>query len=124
MVSADMPLKNDDRLTIRLPSDLLTTLEEIQKQHGLNATEIARRCLEQVAAFYRENGYFAFPVKILPEKEFLQNVVRTTEAARLAAVAQEEGEAELAKLTSQKPKAKRCLGQILPFPLSSSSAPS
>jgi antitoxin component of RelBE/YafQ-DinJ toxin-antitoxin module len=73
----EMPQKNDDRLAIRLPGELLETLAEIQEKHGLTPTEIARRCLDQVAGFYRENGYFSFPVHIVPNAEFLKAVKGT-----------------------------------------------
>jgi hypothetical protein len=71
----DMALKNNDRLNIRLPSDLISTLNEIQEKHGLGASEITRRCLEAVAEFYRQHGFFSFPVKMEPEAGWLMRAV-------------------------------------------------
>lgn len=81
MLPSEMPLKNDDRLSIRLPGDILEKLAAIQEKHGLTPTEIARRLLEQVCEFYTVHGYFAFPVRIFPEAEFLTSVLQTTETA-------------------------------------------
>lgn len=89
----DMALKNDDRLNIRLPGELLETLADIQAKHGLNATEIARRCLEQVAAFYREHGFFTFPVKIEPEAGFLERAMQYKTDSAIAG-AKREAEAK------------------------------
>lgn len=92
----EMPQKNDDRLAIRLPGELLETLSEIQSRHGLTPTEIARRCLEQVAEFYRKNGFFTFPVHIEPEAAFLQRARSFLESsdAGLPAVAGTDAERE------------------------------
>jgi hypothetical protein len=103
MLSAEMPLKNDDRLNIRVPGDLLATLDEIQKKHGLSATEIARRCLEGVAEFYRENGYFAFPVKIQPGDVWAK--IHQQTSANLTGIEKEKakaGETARAKATGKK----------------------
>lgn len=81
MNTREMAAKNDDRITVRLPGDILETLAVIQEKHGLTSPEIARRLLEQVCEFYTVHGYFAFPVRLFPEAEFLTNVVNTAETA-------------------------------------------
>jgi len=67
-----MAQKNDDRLTLRLPAELRVVLSEIEQKHRIGEAEIARGCLEAVAAFYKEHGFFAFPVRVWPEEEFLK----------------------------------------------------
>lgn len=103
MISSEMPLKNDDRLNIRLPGDLLVTLEEIQKKHGLNATEIARRCLEAVADFYNKHGFFSFPVRLEPEAGFIERAIQYGTSVNLGGLDKEKAaETTRAKATGKK----------------------
>jgi hypothetical protein len=69
----DMPQKNDDRLSVRVPSELRAVLAKIEEKHGYTEPVLARKCLEAVAAFYEKNGFFSFPVRIEPEAAFLQS---------------------------------------------------
>lgn len=86
---SDTPMaKKSEQISVRLDDETFATLGEINSRHGLEPVLVARRCLEAVTAFYRENGYFAFPVKILPEREFLAAVMKTTEAAEVAELAE------------------------------------
>jgi hypothetical protein len=89
-----------------MPGELLETLAEIQTRHGLTPTEIARRCLEQVAEFYRKNGFFSFPVHIEPEAAFLQRArqYKSAIAASDAGLSQVAGKDADSKQTPAKKK--------------------
>jgi hypothetical protein len=73
--------KKTGQINIGLTPETVETLEEIRAKHGLTGTEIGRRLFEAVADFYRTHGYFAFPVRIFPEAEFLTSVLQTAETA-------------------------------------------
>jgi hypothetical protein len=79
--------KKSGQLNVSLPPELVDVLGEIHSKHGIPPPELVRNLLSAVSVFYRENGYFAFPVHILPDREFLKNVMETTEAAELAEMA-------------------------------------
>ncbi|MFT3870461.1 MAG: hypothetical protein QM715_18585 [Nibricoccus sp.] len=79
----------DAQMTLKMPKALLEGLTDIKKTHGLEPAEILRRLGESAVAFYREKGYFTFPIRLLPEKEFVSAVINTAETgedrARLVA---------------------------------------
>ena len=55
-----------EQISVRMPPELYRTLMEIEKKHGLPATEVARRALEEIAAFYKKHGWLSFPLRIEP----------------------------------------------------------
>jgi len=77
--------KFDAQLNFKMPSSLLDGLNDIKKAHGLEPAEILRRLGESAVAFYREKGYFTFPIRLFPEKEFLTAVLNTAETGEDAA---------------------------------------
>ena len=95
MLSAEVS-KKSGQLNVSIPPELVDTLSEIHAKHGIPAPELVRTLLGGVAEFYKTNGYFAFPVRILPEREFLKNVLKTTEASELQELAE--------KLPKSKPR--------------------
>jgi hypothetical protein len=78
----DMPQKNDDRLSVRVPSELRAVLAEIEEKHGYGEPLLARKCLEAVAAFYKKHGYFSFPVHVVPDAEFVRNVADSAQTTK------------------------------------------
>lgn len=55
-----------EQISVRMPPELYRTLMQIEKKHGLPATEIARRALEEIAGFYKKHGWLSFPLRIEP----------------------------------------------------------
>lgn len=55
-----------EQISVRMPPELYRTLMQIEKKHGLSATEIARRALEEIAGFYNKHGWLNFPLRIEP----------------------------------------------------------
>lgn len=64
--------KKSEQISVRLDPETYQILAEIHRRHGLEPVTVARRCLEEVAAFYKTHGFFAFPVRVWPEQEFLK----------------------------------------------------
>jgi len=59
--------KKTDQISVRLPAETMTALREIGDRHGILPTEFTRRLIEAAVGFYREQGWFSFPVTIRPE---------------------------------------------------------
>jgi hypothetical protein len=76
----DSSSKKDARMELRIPGATMDKLIEIHERHGISPQDVARRCLEQVTAFYMENGFFSFPVHLEPEASFLHRA-RTYKSA-------------------------------------------
>lgn len=55
-----------EQISVRMPPELYRTLMQIEKKHGLPATEVARRALEEIASFYKKHGWLSFPLRIEP----------------------------------------------------------
>ena len=58
--------KNDARLTVRLPSEVLGVLVKIEQRHKLAPQDVLRALAEEAAALFNEQGDFHFPVHIVP----------------------------------------------------------
>lgn len=58
--------KLDERMELRLSSDLMGILKSIDSAHGITPQQMARKLLEQAALTFMENGRFSFPVEIKP----------------------------------------------------------
>ncbi len=59
--------KKTDQISVRLDPETMCTLRQIEERHGLIPTEFTRRLLDSALAFYREHGWFSFPVTVHPE---------------------------------------------------------
>lgn len=106
MQSRDMPAKNDGRITLRLPTDLVARLAPIETKHRYTPADIARDLLEAAADFYEKHGYFVLPLQVAPSKEFIKAVKETksfldTSDANLPQVAGKDAE------TKQTPKPRK-----------------
>jgi hypothetical protein len=51
-----------EQISVRMPPELYRTLMQIEKKHGLLATEIARRALEEIAVFYKHPRVAQLPI--------------------------------------------------------------
>ena len=67
--------KKTDQISVRLPPETMAVLREINARHGLIPTEFTRRLIESAVDFYRQNGWFSFPVDISPHS--LQQVAES-----------------------------------------------
>ena len=76
MNSNNVPSKYDSQVSVKMPSELLDVLKEIEEKHGINPADALRRCAEGIASFYQQHGFFAVPVHIEPEASFLQRAKR------------------------------------------------
>lgn len=65
-----MPKKTKVTTTIfaRGVEHLADTINAIDSIHGIPPAELTRRLLEAACKFYRENGWFSFPIIIEPEE--------------------------------------------------------
>jgi hypothetical protein len=58
--------KKTGQFNVRIDPSLLPALDEIEAKFRIGQSELVRGLVEAAVAFYRENGYFAFPLKIQP----------------------------------------------------------
>jgi hypothetical protein len=56
--------KKSGQLNVRVDPDDQDILLQIEEKHGLTEAIIIRALVKQVAAFYREHGYFVLPVEL------------------------------------------------------------
>lgn len=64
----------DAQLNVKMPKRLLTTLRDIERQHGITPADQLRRLAEEMATFFDQHGWFSFPVRILPEAEIAKRI--------------------------------------------------
>ncbi|HYC70000.1 MAG TPA: hypothetical protein VEB66_02265 [Opitutaceae bacterium] len=55
------------QVNVKMTDDLLAGLKEIHAKHKSPPTEVLRGLAEQAVAFFREHGYFTFPVEFWPQ---------------------------------------------------------
>jgi hypothetical protein len=72
--------KKTEQISVRMPPDVFDGLQKIKDAHGLEPAEVLRRCAEAVVQFHSERGYFALPVRIIPDAAFLAAVKETPAA--------------------------------------------
>ena len=56
------------QITVRLPSELRDAIRQIEACHRIGTAQFVRGLVEAGVAMYRDRGYFAFPVEIVPAK--------------------------------------------------------
>jgi len=71
--------KKTEQISVRMDPALYRTLTEIERRHGLPPTEMARRALEEIAAFYKQHGWFSFPARIEPKEKLLRDALARIE---------------------------------------------
>ena len=85
MYLSNVAQKFDAQLNFKMPRALLDGLNEIKKAHGLEPAEVLRRLGDAAVAFYQENGFFSFPVRLEPEEGFIMRAIRYQSATNLSA---------------------------------------
>lgn len=110
MPKSSTPPKKDARMELKLPQETMDALIDIHKNHKISPQDIARALLEDAARFYRDHGYFGFPLKIIPDEEFIKKVrvsVLESSDAGLPAVAGTDAEYEAIRKSRTVPKPKK-----------------
>jgi hypothetical protein len=69
-----------DQISVRVDAETRATLREIELRHRLTPPEFVRGLLEAGIACYRANGWFAFPVEVKPEREYVRAVAESMDA--------------------------------------------
>jgi hypothetical protein len=67
--------KLSDQITVRLAPELRADIHEIEARHRIGAAEFVRGLVEAGVSLYREQGYFSFPVEVIPDKKRAKTLV-------------------------------------------------
>ena len=63
-----MPKKGfNGQIGLRCSDEMSATLKEIERTHRIAPIELARGLVDATCQFYRQHGWFSFPVVIQPE---------------------------------------------------------
>jgi hypothetical protein len=65
--------KLSDQITVRLSPEMRTAIHDIEARHRISAAEFVRGLVEAGIEMYRTQGYFSFPVEIVPDKRHLKS---------------------------------------------------
>ena len=60
--------KLNRQISVRLRPEVREAMAEIEARHRIGAAEYVRGLLEAGVALYRAQGYFSFPVEVVPSK--------------------------------------------------------
>ncbi len=69
--------KLSDQVSVRMDPEWRETLRAIEVKHRIPPPEFIRGLVEAGLQFYRENGWFAFPVTVQPVRDYVQAVADT-----------------------------------------------
>lgn len=69
--------KLSDQVSVRISPEWRETLRSIEEKHRIPPPEFIRGLVEAGLDFYRQHGWFAFPVSIQPGAEYVQAVAET-----------------------------------------------
>ena len=69
--------KLSDQVSVRINPEWRDTLRAIEEKHRIPPPEFIRGLVEAGLAFYREHGWFAFPVSVQPGSDYVQAVAET-----------------------------------------------
>lgn len=69
--------KLSDQVSVRIASEWRETLRAIEEKHRIPPPEFIRGLVEAGLEFYREHGWFAFPVNVQPVRDYVQAVAET-----------------------------------------------
>ena len=75
-ISACVP-KLSDQVSVRIAPEWRETLRAIEEKHRIPPPEFIRGLVEAGLEFYREHGWFAFPVSVQPVRDYVQAVAET-----------------------------------------------
>jgi hypothetical protein len=62
---------------VRISPEWREALRSIEEKHRIPPPELIRGLVEAGLAFYRENGWFAFPVTVRPGRDYVDAVAET-----------------------------------------------
>jgi hypothetical protein len=60
--------KLSDQITVRLSPEMRAAIHEIEARHRISAAEFVRGLVEAGIDMYRSQGFFSFPVEVVPDK--------------------------------------------------------
>ena len=66
-LSAMASSKKGSQLNVRVPDEHLEVLKKIEESHSITDDAMVQSFIEQVVEFYRANGFFYMPFKIVIE---------------------------------------------------------
>lgn len=69
--------KLSDQVSVRIDPEWRETLRAIEDKHRIPPPEFIRGLVSAGLEFYRENGWFAFPVIVQPGEAYVQAVAET-----------------------------------------------
>lgn len=69
--------KLSDQISVRIDPEWRETLRSIEVNHRIPAPDFIRGLVDAGLAFYRENGWFAFPVVVSPKSTYVDAVAET-----------------------------------------------
>lgn len=72
--------KLSDQVSVRIDPEWRETLRIIEEKHRIPPPEFIRGLVDAGLQFYREHGWFAFPVNVQPLNDYIQAVAETQAA--------------------------------------------
>lgn len=69
--------KLSDQVSVRISPEWRETLRAIEDKHRIPPPDFIRGLVEAGLEFYREHGWFAFPVSVQPVRDYVQAVAET-----------------------------------------------
>lgn len=69
--------KLSDQVSVRISPEWRETLRAIEEKHRIPPPDFIRGLVEAGLEFYREHGWFAFPVSVQPVRDYVQAVAET-----------------------------------------------
>lgn len=69
--------KLSDQVSVRIDPEWREVLRSIEEQHRIPAPEFVRGLVAAGLEFYRDHGWFAFPVNVQPVQAYVQAVAET-----------------------------------------------
>lgn len=58
----------DAQITVRISSELRDAIQQIEGCHRISTAEFVRGLIEAGVTMYRDQGYFSFPIEVVPAK--------------------------------------------------------
>ena len=69
--------KLSDQVSVRIAPEWRDALRSIEEKHRIPPPDFIRGLVEAGLQFYREHGWFAFPVSVQPVPAYVQAVAET-----------------------------------------------
>lgn len=80
MTTLEVVAKKTGQLNVRIDPWLQDALEEIEENHRIGQSEMVRGLVEAAVHFYKQHGWFGFPVTIEPKEEVLRALEKLSES--------------------------------------------